>query len=59
MMKNVFWLTRVSETLAEVQRLVRETLQKDMVELEPGYFGKEVSVTYAEIARTSSNKSLP
>lgn len=48
-MKNVFWLTRVPETLSEAQRLVRETSRENMQELKPGYFGKEFTLTYAEI----------
>jgi transposase len=48
-MKAVFWLTRVPETLAEAQRLVRETTRETMLELKPGYFGQEFSLTYAEI----------
>jgi transposase len=48
-MKNVLWLTRVPETLAEAQRLVRETGQDTMQDLKPGYFGKEFRFTYAGI----------
>jgi transposase len=48
-MKAVLWVTRVPETLAEAQRLVRESSQEALLELKPGYFGKEISVTYAEI----------
>lgn len=48
-MEKVFWLTRVPETLAEAQRLVRETNQENMQELSTGYFGKEVTIMYAEI----------
>ena len=48
-MKDVLWLTRVSETLSEAQRLVGETGQDRTQELKPGYFGKEVSLTYAGI----------
>lgn len=46
---NVLWLTRVPETLFETQRLVRETAQESMEELKTGYFGKNVSLSYAEI----------
>jgi transposase len=42
-------LTRVPETLAEAQRLVRETTPATMLELKPGYLGQEFSLTYAEI----------
>ena len=48
-MKDVLWVTRVPETLAEAQKLVRETSQETMTELKPGYLGKEMSITYAEI----------
>jgi len=48
-MEKVLWLTRVPETLAEAQRLVRETSQENMHELRAGYFGEEVTITYAEI----------
>jgi transposase len=45
----VLWLTRVPETLAEAQRLVREITPATMLELRPGYLGQEFSLTYAEI----------
>ena len=48
-MENVLWLTRVPETLSEAQRLVRESSQEAMCELKRGYFGKEVTLTYADI----------
>ncbi len=48
-MENVFWVMRVPETLAEAQRLVRETTLASMSELKPGYFGQEVHLTYAEV----------
>ena len=48
-MKTVLWLTRVPETLSEARRLVRETSATVMQELQAGYFGKEVRITYAEI----------
>lgn len=48
-MKDVLWLTRVPETLAEAQRLVRETTPATMLELRPGYLGQEFSLSYAEI----------
>jgi transposase len=50
-MKDVLWLTRVPETLAEAQRLVRETGQDTMQDLKPGYFGKEFNLTYAGISQ--------
>jgi transposase len=49
--KDMLWLTRVPETLAEAKRLVKETGQDQMVELEPGYFGKEIRVEYGGIAQ--------
>lgn len=48
-MKDVLWLTRVPETLTEAQGLVRETLAETMLELKPGYFGQEFSLTHAGI----------
>jgi transposase len=48
-MKDIFWITRVPETLSEAQRLVRETAQGTMQEVKPGYFAKEFDVTYANI----------
>jgi transposase len=43
------WLMRVPETLAQAKQLVKETLAEEMVELEPGYWGKEVVCEYAGI----------
>ena len=48
-LKEMRWLMRVPETLAEAKRLVRESEKEEMVSLADGYWGKEVSVTYAEI----------
>lgn len=48
-MKDVLWVTRVPETLAEAQKLVRETTQAEMFDLKSGYKGKEISLTYAGI----------
>jgi len=48
-LKEMRWLMRVPETLAEAKRLVRETEQTAMVELTPGYWGKEVENTYGDI----------
>lgn len=50
-LKDMLWLMRVPETLAEAKRLVRETNQDEMVELEPGYFGKENQIAYGGIAQ--------
>ena len=49
--QNMLWLMRVPETLAEAKRLVKETAQDQMVELEPGYFGKEVKSEYGGVAQ--------
>lgn len=48
-LKEMPWLMRVPETLADAKRLVRETEQTAMVELAPGYWGKEVEITYGEV----------
>ena len=48
-LKNMLWVMRVPETLAEAKRLVRETEKKTMMELETGYWGKEIEITYGEI----------
>jgi transposase len=49
--QNMLWLMRVPETLAEAKRLVKETAPDQMVELEPGYFGKEVESEYGGVAQ--------
>jgi transposase len=49
--QNMLWLMRVPETLAEAKRLVKETTQDQMIELEPGYFGKEVKSEYSGVAQ--------
>jgi transposase len=49
--RNMLWLMRVPETLAEAKRLVKETTQNQMVELEPGYFGKEVKSEYGGVVQ--------
>ncbi len=49
--QNTLWLMRVPETLAEAKRLVKETSQEQMVELTPGYFGKEVKSEYGGVAQ--------
>jgi len=49
--KDILWLMRVPEILAEAKRLVKETNPDQMVELEPGYFGKEVKSEYGSIAQ--------
>lgn len=48
-LKNMLWLMRVPETLAEAKRLVRESEKADMQRLAEGYWGKEVTLTYGEI----------
>jgi len=47
--KDIFWVMRVPETLAQAKQLVKETQFDEMVELEPGYWGKEVTREYAGI----------
>jgi transposase len=47
--QDIFWVMRVPETLAQAKQLVKETLAEEMMELEPGYWGKEVVCEYAEI----------
>jgi transposase len=50
-LKDMYWIMRVPETLAEAKRLVRESMETDMQELAPGYWGKEVEITYGDIAQ--------
>jgi transposase len=47
--KEIFWVMRVPETLAQAKKLVKETLAEEVMELEPGYWGKEVICEYAGI----------
>jgi len=49
--QNMLWLMRVPETLAEAKRLVKETAQDQMTELESGNFGKEVKSEYGGVAQ--------
>jgi len=49
--QNMLWLMRVPETLAEAKRLVKETAQDQMIEVAPGYFGKEVKSEYGGVAQ--------
>jgi transposase len=49
--QDMRWLMRVPETLAQVKKLVRETLPEEMSELESGYRGKEVVCGYAGIVQ--------
>ena len=48
-LKDMLWLMRVPETLAQAKRLVRESEKTDMQSLVEGYWGKEVTLTYGEI----------
>ncbi|HYE68677.1 MAG TPA: IS1634 family transposase [Anaerovoracaceae bacterium] len=48
-LKNMRWIMRVPETLAEAKRLVRETEKTAMLELAPGYWGKEEEINYGEV----------
>jgi transposase len=47
--QHTLWLMRVPETLAEAKRLVKETGREQMVELAPGYFGKQVKSDYGGV----------
>ena len=49
--KDVRWLMRVSETLAQAKKLVKEILPEEMSELGPRYQGKEVVCEYAGITQ--------
>jgi transposase len=48
-LKDMRWLMRVPETLAEAKRLVKESEKTEMQPLAEGYWGKEVALTYGEI----------
>ena len=48
-LKDMLWLMRVPETIAEAKRLVRESEKADMLFLAEGYWGKEVALTYGEV----------
>jgi transposase len=50
-LKEMRWLMRVPETLAEAKRLVRETEKTAMLELAPGYWGKEEEISYGDISQ--------
>lgn len=50
-LKGMLWLMRVPETLAEAKRLVRESEKAKMLSLVEGYWGKEVALTYGEVAQ--------
>lgn len=47
--QDIFWVMRVPETLAQAKKLVKETRAEEMVELDPGYSGREVTCEYAGI----------
>jgi len=47
--QDVRWLMRVPETLAQAKQLVKDTLETDLSEIEPGYKGKEVESEYAGV----------
>lgn len=47
--QDIFWVMRVPETLAQAKNLVKEMPAEEMLELEPGYWGKEVVCEYAGI----------
>lgn len=43
------WLMRVPETLAQARHMVNETAAEELVEIEPGYSGKEMVCEYAGV----------
>jgi hypothetical protein len=47
--QDILWVMRVPETLAQAKKLVKETPAEEMLELEPGYWGKEVVCEYAGV----------
>lgn len=47
--KEILWVMRVPETLAQAKQLVKEAQLDEMAELEPGYWGQEVTREYAGI----------
>lgn len=47
--RDIFWVMRVPETLTQAKKLVKATPAEELLELEPGYSGKEVSCEYAGI----------
>ncbi len=47
--QDVYWLMRVPETLAQAKQMVKDMLETDMSEIEPGYKGKETECEYAEV----------
>jgi transposase len=44
--QDIFWVMAVPETLAQAKKLVTETPADEMLELEAGYAGKNVSCEY-------------
>lgn len=47
--QDILWVMRVPETLAQAKQLVKETPFDELVELELGYWGKEVTRKYAGV----------
>lgn len=47
--QGVYWLMRVPETLTQAKQLVKDTLTADLLDLEPGYRGKEVECEYGGV----------
>ncbi len=47
--QDIIWVMRVPENLAQSKKLVKETPVEEMVELAPGYWGKEVECEYARV----------
>jgi transposase len=48
-LRELSWLMRVPETVGQAKELVRETDSASMSRLEDGYWGREVTVEYADV----------
>ncbi len=47
--QGIYWLMRVPETLTQAKQLLKDTLAADLLELEPGYRGKEGECEYGGV----------
>lgn len=45
------WVSRVPQTIRQAQAFVEQVAVKEMVALEEGYWGKEIAVTYGDVAQ--------
>lgn len=45
------WVSRVPQTIRQAQALVEQIAVKEMVALEEGYWGKEIALTYGDVAQ--------